>query len=144
MKIIRKNYGQGSGKEEQKLKDDELLIDRLIYRKIGSRTDNKVLQTPPAKDSEFHRWLLEMDNLHIYKYYPSLHTGPIPTPDLIALDQYLGTLGVTEVYPFQDDTYHSEFWLDGDATRTPVRYLVDASDDSLLTDSSGTEILVRY
>ena len=142
MKIIRRDYGQGSGKEEQKLNDDELLLDRLIYRKMGSLTDNKTILTPATNDSDFHRWLLDMNNLHNKKYYPSF-TGVEPTPDLIALDEYLGSLGITETYPFQQDTYKVDSWLDT-IGQTEYRILMDEDDNTYLTDTNGDEILVSY
>ena len=150
MKIIRRDYGQGAGKAEQKLSDstaphigqDELLLDRLIYRKIGSLTDNKTISTPSSSDSDFHRWLLDMNNLHNKKYYPLLSAdGPTPTPDLIALDEYLGSLGQTEAYPFLNDTYNVESWIDTEG-QADMRVLMDADDNTYLTD--GDEVLVVY
>ncbi len=142
MKVIRRNFGQGSGTQEQKLRDDELLLDRLIYRKIGSLTDNKLLVTPDSSDTEFHRWLLDMNNLHNKRNYPLISAGdPEPTPDLVALDEYLATLGQTEKYPFPQDTYNVESWLEIDDPE-PERVIVDTSDNTYLTDSNGTEVLI--
>ena len=144
MKIIRRDYGQGSGKEEQKLNDDELLLDRLIYRKMGSLTDNKVLQSPTSDDSDFHRWLRDMNAYHNKIYYPGLTAGdPEPTPDLVALDEYLGSLGITEIYPFSQDTYKVESWITTES-QPEYRVLTDKTDNTYLTDSSGTEVLVSY
>ncbi len=144
MKIIRRDYGQGSDTQEQKKKTDELLLDRLIYRKIGSLTDNKSIVTPPEKDGDFHRWLLDMNNLHNHKYYPNLTADePIPTPDIEALDEYLGTLGQTELYPFDEDTYKVEPWVDIE-DQVAYRVLVDETDNTYLTDSAGVEVLVYY
>ncbi len=142
MKVIRRDYGQGSDTQEQKKKTDELLLDRLIYRKIGSLTDNKGIVTPASKDSDFHRWLLDMNDLHNYKYYPLIATTQ-PTPDLTALDEYLGTLGVTEIYPFTEDTYKVKPWLTIEDQST-YRVLMDTSDNTYLTDTNGDEILVVY
>jgi len=144
MKIIRRDYGQGSDSQEQKKKADELLLDRLIYRKIGSLTDNRSIVTPLEKDGDFHRWLLDMNNLHNHKYYPMLTVDePIPTPDLTALDEYLGTLGQTELYPFDEDTYKVDSWLE-QLPQQEYRILVDESDNTYLTDSAGAEVLVYY
>jgi len=142
MKIVRRDYAQGSDSQEQKVANDELALDRLIYRKIGSFTDNKVITTPPENDTDFHRWLRDMNNLHNYKYYPSFAIKT-PTPDLIALDEYLATLGVTDTYPFLQDTYDVAPWVTPD-TQSVYRVLVDESDNTYLTDSAGTEVLVAY
>ena len=141
MKIIRRDFSQGGDKEEQTLKPDELALDRLIYRRIGSLTDNKSITTPQEADTEFDRWLLSMNDLFSYKYYPELYTGPTPTPALLALDEYLGSLGMGIDYPFPDDTYYIENWIEVD-TQTAVRVLMDEADNTYLTD--GDEVLVYY
>ena len=143
MKVIRRNYGQGAGKAEQKVRDDDLLLDRLIYKRMGSLTDAKALTTPPEKDSEYHRWLLEMNDLHNSKYYPSLYAGPIPTPDIVALDSYLGTLGDTEEYPFQQDTYSVEAWLEIEA-QDEYRVLIEDTGTEEFTLMDGANTLVLY
>ncbi len=145
IKIIkRRDYGQGAGSEEAKLSDEELALDRLVYRKLSSWTENKVITTPDGPDTDFHRFLLDMDNLWIYKYYPTLHTGPIPTPDLIALDEYLGTLGLTQDYPFKDDTYNTINWGITKEDSAEIRVLVDTTDNTVLMDTTDNTILVRY
>lgn len=142
-RIVRRDY-KNSGKAEQELKvdDNELMLDRLIYRRIGSLTDNKTLFTPADNDTEFNRWLLDMNNLHNKKNYPLLAADlPEPTPDLIALDEYLGMLGVEEEYPFDSDTYYVESWIEGGVV-SPERAIMDMSDNTYLTDSNGTEVLI--
>ncbi len=148
-KVIRRDYGQGASTQEANISDsatpsigsDELLIDRLIYKRMASLTDNKNLTTPDTPDTDFHRWLLDMNNLWQHKYYPLLHTGPTPTPDIKALDEYLGTLGVTETYPFSEDTFHLTDWLSQES-RSEYRILVDITDNTYLTD--GDDVLVSY
>ena len=141
MKVRRLNYGQGGNTQEVEKKDDELLFDRLIYRKLGSLTDNKVMTIPAKPDSDFKRFLLDMNNLHIHKYYTGLVDGlPLPTPDIIALDEYLGTLGITEDYPFLDDTQEIPLWFDGVDTNKQRRILVDGTDNTFLVQ--GNYVLV--
>lgn len=145
--IKRRDYGQGASDQEQTVDvsaNKELSLDRLIYRRIGSITDNKSLVEPVLPTTDFNRWLLDMNNLHLHKYYPLLAVNkPIPTPDVVALDEYLGTLGDTEVYPFSQDTYNQEVWLDIDS-QTEHRILIDKSDNTYLTTNNGTEVLVVY
>ncbi len=143
MKIVRRDLSQGAGKAEQKLDTDELQLDRLVYRKMGSRTDNRSIVTPLSADSDFHRWLLDMNNLYDYKYYPTMYSGPIPTPDITALDEYLGSLGLIEEYPFKEDTFELDEWVNIHS-QPEYRYLVDESDKTFLTDSNSTEVLVVY
>ena len=148
MKIKRLNYGQvSSGKQEVTLDGDELLIDRLIYKRLGSLTDNKNLVTPTGANSDYDRFLLDMNNLHTHKFYPeiALLMGlPKPTPDIIALDEYLGTLGVEDTYPFIEDTYSIENWLGEPGKETEVRVLVDKTDDTYLIDTTDNTVLVSY
>lgn len=143
MKIIRRDYTQGAGEQEQKLKVDELTFDRLIYRMMGSLTDNKHLATPDKADTDYNRWLLDMNNLHNYKYYNALYDGPTPTPDLIALDEYLGSLGTTYEYTFLEDTYDLEPWVSVDS-QSEIRVLTDNDDTEYLIDPSDGTVLVRY
>jgi hypothetical protein len=152
MKIRRLDYGQGSGKEEQKLDqssipsigNDQLSLDRLVYRKLGSLTDNKVITRPESADTDFHRFLLDMNNLHKYKYYKDIVSDyKLPTPDIIALDEYLGTLGVTENYPFISDRQDIPAWFDYEEPHE-VRVLFDNSDNTYLVDTSDNTVLASY
>ena len=145
-RVIRRDYAQGNSNQEQNVDEGTLLLDRLIYRKMGSLTDNKLLTTPASSDTDFHRWLKDMDNLWNYKYYPGLHAlsgNPIPTPDLIALDEYLGSLGITEIYPFSQDTFYQPPWLKMEE-QEEYRQLVDETDMSYLVDSTDNTRLVYY
>jgi len=143
MKIVRRDYGQGAGKQEALLNapGNELAIDRMIYRKMGSHTDNKVLTTPSSNSTDWERFLLDMNKLHNKKYYDDTI---LVTADLVALDKYLGQLGVSEIYPFKQDTYNSPNVLKDipqteyrvlsvmDTNGNDIEHLVDLSDDTVL------------
>ena len=120
MKIRRIAKFQDSIKEgEARLSRlDELGFDRTVYKSISSRTDNRSLVTPVDRDSEFHRYLLDMNKYH--------DTGVI-TPQLQVLDEYLGRLGVEESYPFMDDAYISEPWIEY-SSQDPFRNVVHIDD----------------
>ena len=103
MKTRRLDYSQGSiQSQEARLKDNEVGLDRTVYANISSLTDNKSIVTPDDDDTPYHRWLLAMNEYQ--------DTGII-TPELQRLDEYLGELGVTEDYQYNDDTYNIEAWI---------------------------------
>ena len=112
-----------------------------IYERLGSLTDNKSITTPTSSSSIFEEWLLDMNDLWNSKYYPGLYIGDIPSNDLITFDAYLGTLGLTDEYPFTDSTYNLKAWLEIDDP-AEMRVLVDESDNTYLVD--GTDVLVKY
>ena len=112
-----------------------------IYERLGSLTDNKSITTPTSSSSIFEEWLLDMNDLWNSKYYPGLYIGDIPSNDLITFDAYLGTLGLTDEYPFTDSTYNLKEWLSTE-TEPEYRILTDKSDNTYLTD--GTDVLVVY
>ena len=60
---------------------------------------------------------------------------------MIALDEYLGSLGVSEDYPYSKDFVSITPLIDPEVA-TAVRILVDESDNTYLVD--GNEVLVQY
>ncbi len=94
MKIIRRDYGQGSQDEEQKISDGSLIIDRLIYRKLGSWTENKIVTEEEKDKGDYGRFLTDISD-----YYD----GGTPTAALAALDEALSVFNYTdERFPFND------------------------------------------
>ena len=115
MRIRRQTQSQDQiDKNDSRLVINELGVERAVYRKLSSLTDNKVIQEPLGPDSEYERFLLHMNDIH--------NSIPVELP-LDVFDEYLGKLGVTEEYPFKDDVYDSDPWLDlgiQDLTRNVV------------------------
>jgi len=131
MKVIRRDFGQGSVAQEQGiLIDGGIIFDRSIYREIGSLTDNKSITLPTGPDSPFDRWLIAMN-----EYYD---TG-VASPELIAIDEYLGRLyerevtledgSTTLVYPFDTDGYWVKEWIDITGAKVGTRNVVHGLDN---------------
>jgi len=124
MRIIRHDANQGAiDTQETKTITDGIALDRVVYHKLSNRTDNKVLTTPLDNSSEYDRFLLDMNGLFYYRDYPGAGY-PAPTAEFVALDEYLSTLGITAEYPFQDDMYHIEPWIEYDE-RPTTRNVID-------------------
>ena len=102
MKVILRDYSSASSVNiEATAIPDGVALDRLIYRVLGSLTDNKVITVPDEITSDRDRLLLDMENL-----------SNNPIPDIIELDKYLSTLGITEKFPFYSETYAVDPWID--------------------------------
>ena len=130
MKIRRIDFGQGSRDQEQAINGNELRIDRSIYKNMSSLTENKMLQTPTTIDTPFKRWLMDMETL--------ADTG-VGTTALKQLDEYLGDLGITKTYPFEEDTYFVEPWINVD-DQYETRNVADIHDnysDNIVIDGDN-------
>ena len=125
MKIRRLTQSQdASNPDEARIHPGELGIERDIYRKLSSRTDNRTLMVPEDNDSEWHRFLLTMNDIN---------DGIAVSPEADMFDEYLGTLGLTDEYPFPDDKYISEQWIELGA-QPPFRQVVDKRRTVVYTD----------
>ena len=124
------NPSQGSMSPGEALGDSDTLgIDRNVYRKLSSLTDMKEITTPTSADTEFHRFLLEMDKLQ---------AGLDVDSPIEVLNEYLGTLGVTTTYPFPNDTYDVEEWIDVTA-HSEYRNVSADSGDNVIADIDGVD-----
>ena len=111
--IKRRNYSS-SGKEEVESGTLDVSLEKIVYKLLGDLTNNKTLERPTEIKTKYDRWLVDMDNYS---------NGLIePTQALLDLDEYLGALGITAEYPFKEDVFDSEPWVDIE-TRDPYRNL---------------------
>ena len=134
MKTRRLDYSQGSiQSDEARVKNSEVGLDRTVYASISNITDNKIIVTPEDKSSSYNRWLLDMNKF--------TDTGVI-SPELDELDTYLGTLGVTEDYPYSDDTYGIKPWLVVEE-QEPFRNILHATRDNNHNVISSINIIDR-
>ena len=124
----------------------EAKFDRAFYQYLGSLVKNKELlqdYTDNKIPLEYRRMLDEMNELYLKMYYPILGADIVVKPGIEELDLYLGSLGITEDYPYSKDTINIPAWLQT-TSQTEYRILVDEDDNTFLTDSGGTEVLVAY
>jgi len=132
--------------EQESDLNEDIRINRNTYQQLGSLAQNKTLVTLYNEGklaAEYIRLLDELNDLYIVKNYPEL-ASEITLADYIEeLDEYLGSLGVSIEYEYEKDKVNISPWLAVDR-RTPTRVLTDETDNTYLTTSSGTEVLVRY
>ena len=122
-------------------------MSRETYQKLGSLVKNKTILADydaGRLTGEYKRLLDELNDLYLVKNYPQLSSGIVLSDHIVELDEYLGSLGIGIDYPYSKDSVNIPNWLDGNPDKTPVRYLVDTSDNTFLTANGGTEILVTY
>ncbi len=137
MRIRRQDQNQDAMQKHEGQAKDDLILDRVTYKKLSSWTDNKVIQDPTGKDSEYDRFLLDMNDIN---------SGIATDTGVLLLDQYLGNLGVTLDYPFRDDTYQLEPWItveEQDPTRN-VRASVTGVEYNVIASVNGTDYNVIH
>ena len=129
MRITRRDYGQGSGPEEQKLTPDVLYMDRLIYRRLGSWTDNKVIADTAKDKGDYGRFLTDIS---------SYYDGNVPSFALTALDATLSIFNYTNSrFPFSD--YYETTHPFGELTPyDPVKNVVSGSNNVVY---NGTNVI---
>lgn len=138
MKVIRVRTSQDAMKgRESDIQGENLVMDRVVYKILSSLTDNKVITNPTGTDSEYDRFLLDMEKIH---------RGETVHEATDALDEYLALLGVTEQYPFPQDTYSLAQWITY-PTQEPYRNViakVDGVDYNVITNIDGVDYNVIH
>jgi len=151
------NKSQITRPETDIASDDSLLFSRAIYQILGSLIRNREMATkdvdtgvitidwdklPPA----YAEFAEEMDRLWKHTFYPELVIAqgiPAPLPSTVLANEYLGDLGITTTYAYSKDIVNIPSWIDI-TEQSEYRVLIDDSDNTYLTDTNGTEILVSY
>ena len=124
--------------------DSTLGISRHLYQLLGSLVGGRILSTAyndGTLPKEYIKLLDDLNILHLVKNYPELSEGLIVPEGIAELDEYLGSLGVSEDYSYSLDTVNIPAWLDV-GSQSEYRVLMDTSDNTYLVD--GSEILVAY
>ena len=126
--------------------DNKLKFSRQFYQFLGSVVKNKQLLDDYNNDKlslEYKRFLDEMNDLFIVVNYPELSSGIILSEHIKLLDEYLGDLGSISEYIYSKDSVNIPQWL-SISKQTEYRILIDDDDNTYLTDTNGTEVLVSY
>ena len=131
MKIRRIDKSQSALKTKEIRVLDDVGLSREVYAKMSSLTDNKVIVEPEGKDSPFERFLVDME---------SIHDGTNTDEDIALLDQYLGNLGDGEWYPFPQDTYVVEPWID-ESEQFPTRNVIDRDGNNVIDRATGFNVV---
>ena len=92
----------------------EIIAPRFVYSKLGNLTDNKRITKKDIVDGSndfsmkpeetmYQKFMMDMDRYSL--------TG-ISINNIDKIDAYLGKLGVSKEYPFEDDTYFLPKWFE--------------------------------
>lgn len=121
--VTRKTVSQGTG--------DKLLLSRGVYQYLGSLKNCKNIVYDydngniPGEIKEFIDRMSE------------IYDGTASS-DIVAIDEYLGSLGETEHYPYSKDATNIPAWV-GIGDRVQTRYLVDGDNVIMFNN----DVLVR-
>ena len=98
----------------------EVIAPRFVYSKLGNLTDNKGITKDEldtfntnhmeSEDTSYQKFMMDMDRYSKFMNFPQNNIDKI--------DRYLGELGLTKEYPYQDDTYYLPQWLVTEAKET--------------------------
>lgn len=111
----------------------KLLIDRFIYQRLGSLEQNKTIledYNAGRLPKEFQQFLYDLENRLI-------------DPDISAIDEYLGQLGITEEWQYSKDVVSIPAWTTP-YTQSEIRQLAEVVDGisiNRLVDASGNRIV---
>ncbi len=88
-KVVITQTSETTKKKAYKLIGDKLGLNLVIYTDLGSNTKNLTVVREPVPLNAFSEFMLDMDN------YDSI----TPTNDLVAINDYLGILGISVEFP---------------------------------------------
>ena len=128
---------------------ENVLMPRFIYSKLGNLTNHKTItvEDMSTEVNEYKFFMMEMERLK--ELYDSGSPIPDDMKNIQALDEYLGSLGIDEIYPFSDDTYNTPPWLDA-FTQAPYRNVISELEDingneqNVITNIDGTNYNVIH
>jgi len=126
--------------------DGKISMSRLTYQALGSLVQNKKileLYNENKLPLEYLRTLDELNDLYLKRNYPGLYDGSMIKDGIVALDKYLGSLGVDIEYPYSKDAVDIAAWLYVES-QTEYRILIDETDNTYLTDGSANVVLIYY
>jgi hypothetical protein len=106
--------------------ENRLMVPRFIYSKLGNFSDAKNMTRADieTEKNEYKLFIKEMDDVdNLQRQGLSI---PANLDNIVEIDKYLGSLGTEKEYPFMDDAYFSEQWLDPNKLHK-IRNVVDYS-----------------
>ena len=137
-----------SPEDHSSAKHKTLGMERIFYQKLGSLVSNRKLDILYAENKiplEYRRFLDDMNELYlIYANDPNASHIDDVREGIVKIDDWLGTLGDTDEYPYQKDWMNVVDWLEAPEYQSKYRVLVDLSDNTYLTFNNNKEILVSY
>lgn len=111
---------------------DQIILSRAVYQTLGSLVKNKNISSDYASGKLSSEFTELMDSLNV------LFESGTAEDSIIALDEYLGNLGVTVDYHYSKDQVNIPAWVSVDS-QSVVRNLVD-QDGNYIKD--GEDFLV--
>jgi len=93
----RANSGSNSGNEAISKTGQDIVFIKSVYKNLSSLTDNKNVTVPTESKTQYESFLLDMQELSV-----AIDAGDTSSiaPELIEFNSYLGSLGISDEYPF--------------------------------------------
>ena len=121
--------------------EPSLKIDRRTYQYLGSLVKNKTLLENYLNGTLPREYIKLLDELNVLYENNKGLSDPQPVAEGVEeLDAYLGSLGVTDTYPYEKDIQNISAWMQIE-DRAPYRVLTDTTDNTYLVDGTS-EVLV--
>jgi len=134
-----------SEQSSQPSTDNTLIMSRALYQRLGSLVANKTIlddYNNGKLPKEYVEFLDACEDINFNQSFPDAAQRTVE-PNWSLLDEYLGDLGTISEYAYSKDLVNIPEWLSS-TEQSEYRVLMDTSDNTHLTDSSGAEILVSY
>lgn len=83
----------------------DIIVPRFIYSKLGNLTNHKNINVEDMskENNEYQFFMMELE-----RFFES----GMDIDNVAAIDEYLSSLGVSIDYPFGDDTYAVDSWIE--------------------------------
>ena len=139
VKVTLTNKAQVTSPQYSKQDTTAIHMSRAVYQTLGSRTLNKTIIDKYDNEQltkEYTDTLNDLNDLFLKKNYPTLAANIVVKEGIVEIDEYLGSLGVSQDYPYAKDIINIPAWLDGNPDFTPMRVLF-TSNNQYLVNSDG-------
>lgn len=129
VKVVLTNKSQQTGASGNKSTSDlNIRFNRLIYQRLGSLTQNKTIladYNAGKLPQEFADLLTELNKIHY-----NINCGQEYTECQRAytINEYLGSLGVTETYKYKKDYVVIPPWIDWSAQEATRNIVTEIND----------------
>lgn len=108
---------------------NDVQMNRLVYQQLRSLAKNKTIS------SDYDNGLLPKAFINLVEEFEKKHQGESVDDSINKLDEYLGSLGLTEEYPFSKDRVNIAQWATsggGSSTRNVIS-AADSGDNVIIT-----------
>ena len=123
IQVVLTNRSQETGNLTSVGSDDKVRVSRSVYQGLRSLAKNKTIS------DDYTNGKLPIELVDLYEKFNQINSGETIDIEIHKLDEYLGSLGISQDYEYTKDTLYIEPWVEY-TDQLPSRNVVD--------DSTGT------